>query len=194
MHMYMYSKKEVSVHVAMYLICTHVHWYTCTWKHMCIAHYIAKMVVDVRTYSQSVDVRTYGTSWMYVCTVVDVHVRTDTWMCTHRILFICSCAIWSPMQINIYDTYDDLLTSCDDNEIPTDGCLAFVRNTRFIYIQLPGQRCEWVPWVSDYILSCSEKLTYRNVHWFSFVGGTYEATGSSWAWGRSSEQLFLCSI
>ena len=57
------------------------------------------------------------------------------------------------MQINIYDTYEDLLTSCDDNEIPTDGCLAFVRNTRFIYIQLPGRRCEWVPWVSDYISS-----------------------------------------
>lgn len=39
--------------------------------------------------------------------------------------------------------------SCDDDEAPpTTGCLAFVRNTRFIYVQMPGEDCDWQAWVS----------------------------------------------
>ena len=54
------------------------------------------------------------------------------------------------IQMYIYDTYDDLMESCNESVIPpTDGCLAFVRNTRFIYIQIPGDDCDWQPWVSS---------------------------------------------
>lgn len=53
------------------------------------------------------------------------------------------------IQINIYETFDDLMMSCDDDEAPpTTGCLAFVRNTRFIYVQMPGEECDWQAWVS----------------------------------------------
>ena len=53
------------------------------------------------------------------------------------------------IQIDIYDTFEDLLLSCDENDTPpTTGCLAFVRDTRFIYIQLSEEDCEWIPWVS----------------------------------------------
>lgn len=54
------------------------------------------------------------------------------------------------LQINIYNTYEELMMSCDENiSPPTDGCMAFVINTRYIYIQMPGDDCEWVPWVSS---------------------------------------------
>jgi hypothetical protein len=54
------------------------------------------------------------------------------------------------LQIKIYDTFDDLIMSCDENEIPpTDGCLAFVRDTQFIYVQMPGDDCDWQAWVSE---------------------------------------------
>ena len=53
------------------------------------------------------------------------------------------------IQLDIYETYEDLMRSCNDTEVPpTTGCLAFVRNTRFIYVQMPGEDCDWEPWVS----------------------------------------------
>ena len=47
------------------------------------------------------------------------------------------------------------MMSCDDNIAPpTEGCLAFVRNTRFIYIQSPGEDCMWLPWVCVCVCVC----------------------------------------
>ena len=67
----------------------------------------------------------------------------------HVILYAMHVRMFFSIQIDIYDTYEDLLLSCDENDTPpTTGCLAFVRNTRFIYIQLSEEDCEWIPWVS----------------------------------------------
>ena len=63
--------------------------------------------------------------------------------------FYAQCNYLSSQQINIYETFDDLMATCIENETPpTDGCLAFVSNTKFIYIQMPGDDCIWLPWVS----------------------------------------------
>ena len=52
-------------------------------------------------------------------------------------------------QMDIYATYDDLINSCTESLTPpTPGCMAFVLDTSFIYVLLPGDDCDWVPWVS----------------------------------------------
>ena len=54
------------------------------------------------------------------------------------------------IQIYIYETYEDLVRACDDETASskiTDGCMAFVLETQFIYVQMPGESCEWLPWV-----------------------------------------------
>ena len=51
--------------------------------------------------------------------------------------------------MDIYATYDDLINSCTESLTPpTPGCMAFVLDTSFIYVLLPGDDCDWVPWVS----------------------------------------------
>lgn len=72
-------------------------------------------------------------------------------VCAYWLLLSVSVT-WFMTQISIYETYDELLLSCDLNEVPpTPGCLAFVRSTRFIYVQLPGEGCVWQPWVRTII-------------------------------------------
>lgn len=55
--------------------------------------------------------------------------------------------------MDIYATYDDLTNSCNESLTPpTPGCMAFVLDTRFIYVLVPGDNpgdnCNWVAWVS----------------------------------------------
>ena len=51
--------------------------------------------------------------------------------------------------MDIYATYDDLLNSCTENPTPPiAGCMAFVLETHYIYVQLPGDDCDWAAWVS----------------------------------------------
>ena len=71
-------------------------------------------------------------------------------VCAYMLLFSVSANVMHCLmiQISIYATYEELMLSCDLNEAPpTSGCLAFVRSTRFIYVQLPGDDCVWQPWV-----------------------------------------------